>query len=174
MLATVKFNLRGGTGILEKRGPKTATKGIYQVFTDWFVFTLDEKKKSGILTQKAFAEKYGISEQTLSLWANSRKFKADADIAHINKLNEEGADAWEGVMKRIKKYGFGYEMELYLAYVKGWDRKKVIEFANELRLSDGDLRLLVENLPDARKQFFYDTLTDLIAEATEADELTRD
>lgn len=167
MITARKLNNRGGTDNLEKRGPYK--QDIYQRFVSFSVLIPKEKKQQyGVATQKEFAEKYGISPVTLSEWKSTKVFKDNRREAKLEILDEQDPEVWASFMKRLKKYGFAYEMEVYLAYVEGWDRKQVIEFANELQLNKGDIRALVDKLPVDKRNKFYDTLVDLIDEAKRA------
>lgn len=166
MIIARKSDKRGGSSMLEQKGPYK--KDIYQRFVAWYVLTDKQKKDVGLRFQKDFAKQYGISEDTLSLWVNTRVFKDNTNEEQMRVLDARSPNAWASFMERLEKYGYAYEMELYLAYVKGWDRKQVIEFANELQLSKGDIRALVERLPKDKQNKFYDTLVDLIDEAKRA------
>ena len=166
MITARKIHNRGGTDILEKRG--SYKKDIYQRFVAWYVLEDKTKKEIGIKTQKDFAKKYGITEHTLSQWVNTKVFKDNANEEQLRVLDARSPNVWGAFLRRLEKYGFAYEMEVYLAYVKGWDRKQVIEFANELQLTKGDIRALVDKLPKEKRDKFYDTLVDLIDEAKRA------
>ena len=61
-----------------------------------------------------------------------------------------------------------YDVELFLLYVEKWDRKHILEILSEVKLSDNDIRTLVDLLPKDKQKLFYDTLTNLIAEAESA------
>lgn len=166
MIIARKLYNKGGTDLLQNKG--TYKKDIYQRFVAWYVLDDKQKKDMGLLFQKDFAEKYGLNVNTLSSWVDSKVFKDNANEEQMRLLDAQGPNAWAAFMSRLKKYGFAYEMEIYLAYVKGWDRKQVIEFANELQLTKGDIRALVDKLPVEKQNLFYDTIVDLIDEAKRA------
>lgn len=166
MIIARKLYNRGGTDILKTRG--SYKKDVYQRFVEWYVLEDKQKKEMDLLTQKDFAEKYGINVNTLSLWKATKVFKDNANEEQMNVLDARSPNAWGSFMRRLEKYGYAYEMEVYLAYVKGWDRKQIIEFANELQLTKGDIRALVDKLPTDKQHKFYDTLVDLIDEAQKA------
>ncbi len=166
MITARKHKNKGGTDLLQKKG--TYKKDIYQRFVSWYVLDDKQKKEAGLRFQKDFAKKYGIMECTLSEWVQSQVFKDNTNEEQMRLLDARSPNAWSSFMKRLEKYGFAYEMEIYLAYVKGWDRKQVIEFANELQLTKGDIRALVDKLPKEKQNLFYDTLVDLIDEAKRA------
>ena len=166
MITARKFHYRGGSNKLEEKG--AYKKDVYQRFISWYVLDSDERKKINLINQKQFAEKYGVCEKTLSNWADSSVFKEAKHAEKMRLLEEQSPDMWKAFMTRLKKYGYAYEVELYLAYVEKWDRKQVIEFANEIQLSKGDIRALVDKLPKEKQDLFYDTLVDIFDEAKKA------
>lgn len=72
-------------------------------------------------------------------------------------------DVLEGLYNRCVKYGMATDVELWLAYVEGWNKKQVLEHMAEVKLGKDDIRTLVDLLPEEDQKHFYNTLTDLIA-----------
>ena len=84
------------------------------------------------------------------------------------KLADEVPEVMADMRKRIKKIGKADEVELWLAYSKGWDRKKILEIKPPLEFGEGDIRVLISKLPKDKQKTYYVTLAKLIADAQEA------
>ena len=166
MIRAIKRDNRGGT--------KTPYKAdIHARFIEWQVMTKEEKRTEGLVHGKDFAKKYGIRPTTLSDWKRRQDFAGDKREAFILKFGDNTVDVMNGLMNRCMKYGMAYDVELWLLYVEGWDRKHVIEILKVIKLGEEDIRSLVEYLPDEKKKLFYDTLIDLIGEAERTKAIAR-
>ncbi len=158
----------------KKRGvAKPYKNDIYTRFVQWQALTSKERKAGGIPTAQVFAEHYGIDENTLTRWKKRPDFHALKREAQIFRLSDATADVLEGLKERCTRYGMAYDVELFLLYVEGWDRKHVLEILQEVKLGDNDIRSLVEHLPENKQKHFYDTLTNLIGEAEQARKIAR-
>ena len=161
MIKAIKHKNKGG-----ERKPYKST--IFGRFVNWIALPTKERIEIGIETQKAFAKKYGVQERTLTEWKQRTDFGEQKREAQILRLQNDTADVLEGLKNRCIKYGMAYDVELFLLYVEKWDRKHVLEILSEVKLGDNDIRTLVDLLPKNKQKLFYDTLTNLIAEAESA------
>ncbi len=166
MIKAQKRNNKGGV-------PKPYKKDVYARFIDWQAQTSKEREKVGLPYAKDFAKKYGIREATLSEWKKRPEFHELKREAQILKLSDDTSDVLDGLKRRCIRYGMAYDVELFLLYVERWDRKHVLEILSEVKLGDNDIRTLIDGLPEEKQKRFYDTLTELIADAEQARSVDR-
>ena len=146
-------------------------KSAYADFIHWSILTDDERKANKEpKTQKAFAMKWEIDEDTITNWKKREDYEERRGKEFKSKLALEEPKIMESLVKRIHKYGQAMDVELWYALVKGWDKKKVLEVKNPVMIGEGDIRLLIGRLPKDKQKMFYDTLTTLMAEAQDAEE----
>ena len=139
---------------------------VFDLFCYWSVRTPDERKTEKLPdTQQEFAKKYKISEVSLSNWKKRDDYTGPRNSKMQEKLAGKTPEVLEGLFKRCQRYGKADEVELWLAYVEGWDKKKVLEMTGKIEFGDGDIRALVEHLPKTKQKLFYDTITKLLIEA---------
>jgi len=138
----------------------------HKKFMEWSVMTKEEREQAGLRAdQKAFAQKHKINENTISDWKNRSDYPESRIQAFRDKLSKRTPEVMEALLRRIKKYGMGYEVELYLAFVENWDKKTVLEHRDKLQFGEGDIRELLKHIPSEKRKEFYVTLTKLITEA---------
>lgn len=138
---------------------------VFTAFLEWSVLTTKEKKKLCILTAKDFSIQYKIHESQLSRWKARDDFKQAKIKLQRSKWGDLTPDVVEGLYKRCVRYGTASDVELWLAYVEGWNRKQELKELKEVTLGPNDIRSLTEFLPEEEQKKFYDTLIDLIAKA---------
>ena len=168
-----KSNTRGGgkKKATTKKTTKKDTgkapykKDAYEAFIDWVILTPDEKATHEIKSQKDFAEQYKVDEKTIVNWKKRDDFRSRKADAMRLRLADHTPDVMQALLKRIKKYGMGYEVELWLAYVEGWDKKTILEHKGNVEFGDDDIRALLAYLPKKERKTFYDTLTKLLTKA---------
>lgn len=161
MIKAIKSKRNGGARNLYKGN-------IFERFVEWIALPTADRQRIGIPTQKDFAKKYNVHQTTLTGWKRNDNFGSLKQEAQILRLQNDTADVLEGLKNRCVKYGMAYDVELFLLYVEKWDRKHVLEILGEIKLGDNDIRTLVDLLPEEKQKVFYDTLTNLIAEAESA------
>lgn len=144
-------------------------KEAYEAFLYWSVLTPQIRRSEGLpKSQKAFAEKYHINEDTITDWKKRPEFHGQQMEKLKNTLQQETPGVMFDLRKRIKKYGMGLDIELWLAYVEGWDKKKILEMRETLQFGDNDIRELLAHLPEKKQKEFYDLITKLFTEAEAA------
>lgn len=162
---TQKQNPKKGRG-RNGRQDKIDKIDVFDAFCYWIVRTTEERAEEKLpKTQQEFAKKHKVIEATLSKWKKQSDYEATRMAKMQEKLASKTPDVLQALYTRIKKYGMAYEVELWLAYVEGWDKKKVLEMTNKVEFGDGDIRALVQNLPKKKQKLFYDTITKLLIEA---------
>jgi len=162
---TKKQNTKKGRG-RNGRQDKIDKINVFDAFCYWIVRTSDERVEEKLpKTQQEFAKKHKVIEATLSNWKKQADYEATRHEKMQQKLADKTPEVLDGLFTRCKRYGMAYEVELWLAYVEGWDKKKVLEMTGKIEFGDGDIRALVEHLPKAKKKLFYDTITKLLIEA---------
>lgn len=146
-------------------------KETYVAFIRWTILTAAEKKKEKApRTQGEFAKKHNVSEWTLSEWKDRGDYEKLRAEMFKKKLAAEVPEVMADLRKRIKKYGMGMDVELWLAYSEGWDRRRVLEIKPPLTLGDNDIRTIISKLPADKQKEFYDNITRLLAAARAADD----
>lgn len=153
-------------------GGKKSTKqkpdkvDVFDLFCYWVVRTPDERKEEKLPdAQQDFAKLHNVEQSTLSRWKSREDYEAARMTKMKDKLSGKTPEVIDALFKRITKYGMGYEVELWLAYVEGWDKKKVLELTGKVEFGDGDIRALIQHLPKTKQKIFYDTITKLLIEA---------
>lgn len=146
-------------------------KEAYAAFIDWCVLTDKERKKAGLpKTQGEFAKRWEIHIDTTTDWKKRDDYPKLRWDALQKKMALETPSVIEDLRKRIKKYGMGMDIELWLAISESWDRKHVIEMKQPLQFGLGDIRALIANLPKEKQKQYYQTLGRLIADAKDAED----
>lgn len=146
-------------------------KEAYVAFIRWDIMTLAEKKKAKEpLTQDKFAEKWGIAQRTPTDWKARADFQRLRSEMFRKKLAEDVPEVMADMRKRIKKIGKADEVELWLAYSEGWDKKRVVEITPPVQFGENDIRALVSKLPPEKQVKYYETIAKLLAEAIDADD----
>ncbi|MBS3903827.1 MAG: hypothetical protein KGZ39_00690 [Simkania sp.] len=154
-------------------GREPYKKDLFTEFIGWSVMTNEEKERVGIISAKIFAKKHSIHESQLSRWKQRSDFHALKMQTQRNKLRDLTPDVLAAFHKRCTKYGMASDIELWLALVEEWDKKKVIEQKPALEFGPNDIRALIKNLPLDKQKLYYQTLARLIADATQAEDRSR-
>lgn len=115
-------------------------------------------------SQVAFAKKFGVAEKTLSAWKGHDTFHKSVEQKQRSWGSEKLPNVLAALYRRCIKYGFASDVELYLAYYAGWDRKQLDKYDGR-KYELGDLRSLIAKLPLEKQQQFYGTLADIIRES---------
>lgn len=151
----------------KKKGKTQPDKiNVFDAFCYWIVRTAEERVKEDLpKNQNEFAALHKVNITTLGRWKKQDDYEVTRLEKIREKLKDQTPDVLEALLKRIKKYGMGYEVELWLAYVEGWDKKKVLEMTGKVEFGDGDIRALIQYLPKEKQKIFYDTITKLLIEA---------
>lgn len=146
-------------------------KEAYVAFVRWDILTVKERLEEKLPdTQEQFAKKWDIRPATISAWKDRKDFAKHRSDMFRKKLAAEIPEVMGDLRKRIKKYGVGLDVELWLAYAEGWDRKKVVEIKPTNDFGEGDVRALIAKLPREKQKTYYATIAKLIADATAADD----
>ena len=141
-------------------------KEVHTTFIGWSVMTKAARTEAKLpITQTQFAAEHKIDHATIVDWKKRSDYPELRTQAFRDHLTDSTPEVLEALLKRIKKYGMGYEVEIWMAFVEGWDKKTVIERPEALQFGEGDIRSLLKHLPEDKRKNFYVTLAQLIAEA---------
>lgn len=143
--------------------------GTFMAFAEWMAKPLPERKEEGLESVKAFAKHYKINRSTLYLWKKKPDFWKRVESLRQHKCREHTSTVIHKLYLRILRYGMAQDVELWLAYVEGWDKKQVIEERPQL-FQEGDLRELVKKLPAEKREEFEETITRLLIEVHRVEE----
>jgi hypothetical protein len=151
--------------------PEVYLKEVYAEYIRWTILTKAERKlEDAPATQTAFAKKWNIHIDTTTDWAKRKDFETRRSEAFRKKLAADVPEVMSDLRKRIKKYGQGMDVELYLAYAEGWDRKRVLKIEQPVQFGENDVRALIEKLPPDKQAKYYETIAKLLADARDADD----
>lgn len=115
-------------------------------------------------TQSMFAKKFGVSDDTLSIWKKRENFAKEVDKEQMDWGLDKVGNVLASLYRRCLDYGKAEDVELFLAYYKGWDKKQVVAMQREIFSMD-DLRALIGVLPQEKQEAFYETISNIITEA---------
>ncbi len=166
-----KINSHGG--IYESteetaRGPYR--KEIFCEFVKWSVLTKEEKRGCGIPSAKVFSAKHGVHESQLSRWAKRQEFNPLRFEQMRKQWFEFLPDAFAALRKRIQRFGMSRDVELWLAYTEGWNRKNAAQQIPPATFTQDDIRTLLEYLPKNEQLEFKRTIAKLLLKARGAQE----
>lgn len=123
-----------------------------------------EKKSVGCETQKEFAAKHKVDENTLSGWKRRKDFDPKVFAESQKWARERWANVLGGLYTRALK-GYAFEVELYLMFAFGWTRDQAKEGAVRTPLLEDDVFELARSLSFDKKKELYGRITELIVEA---------
>lgn len=168
-MVTLTKSIKATTKSLQIRADFSRMRKVdkYQEFILWFAMPTVERMKLGIDTQKAFAEYYMVNETTLGRWKDRPDFLPRVDAIQMKWGQEKTSDVIQAVYKSAIK-GNPMSQLLWLQYFKGFSAKKKEEEAQEVKkeFGVGDIRFLIEQLPDDLKQKHYGYLRELLDDAS--------
>lgn len=149
---------------LNRRQPRNLA--VYLEFCEWWAAPIGTRKMEfdGIMTQKEWANKYGVAEQTLVEWKKRPEFYRLANEARFRHMQDRSPEIFEGLIIGAKK-GYAENVELYLNYFEGWSKKQVIEQRQKVDLHMDDIRNIIQVLPQDDQQNFYETIGKLLHKA---------
>lgn len=137
----------------------------YQEFILWFAMPTVERVKLGIDTQRAFAEYYMVNETTLGRWKARPDFEPRVDHVQMQWGKEKTADVIQGIYRSAVK-GNPMSQLLWLQYFKKFTPKTQVETTVKHEIGVGDIRFLIEQLPNELKQKHYGNLRELLDDAS--------
>lgn len=164
-------NVGGEKKVRTSNGPYK--KDVFTAFLEWSVLTTKERRNLDIITAKDFSIKYKVHESQLSRWRKREDFKYAKNELQKSKWEDLTPDVIDGLYRRCTRYGTSSDVEFWLAYIEGWDRKKEVKELDKVTLAPDDIRSLTEYLPEEEKKMFWETLTGLLAKASTAEELEK-
>jgi len=136
----------------------------YREFCEWYAMPYKQKKEYGATSQREFAAKHDISEPTLSRWKDRPEFYSLIEDERKKHAQDRFDEVMEGLIMGAKK-GFAQNVELYLAYFFGWTPKQVHEHREKVDLELGDIRKLIQRLPEGEQEEFYGSIAKLLHKA---------
>ena len=150
-----------------QRGPQRMSEYLH--FCEWYAAPLDIRKEKfdDIKTMGEYAKEHGVHTDTLTKWKKRPEFYNLVSQARQGHADDSWGEVMYGWKKSVLK-GNPYALELWLAYFMGWDKKLVIEEKHKLNLDMGDVRSLIEQLPEGKQADFYETIGRLLHEAQAA------
>lgn len=143
----------------EKRGANRPD--IYREFILWTALPYKEKIALGIETQGQFAEYYKVHINTTTAWKQRPEFEARVDEILKIWSNERTPEVIHAIYRTAVK-GNPMSQLLWLQYFKRFNPKKEEDTGKKGPvLSVGDIRYMIEILPDELKQKHYGYLREL-------------
>lgn len=127
-------------------------------------FNQEKRKYESQPTDLKFAAKHGVHRTTLHLWRKRDDFRKLVENSRSDWGKSLTPNVLAALYKRCVKMGMAYDVELWLAYVEGWDRKQIIKHVREKFDSD-DLRAIIAELPEDQQEEAYATIGHIITQA---------
>lgn len=141
----------------ENKTPNKAT--VYTEFILWSAMPYIEKRNLGIETQLQFADYYNVSKDSLSLWKNRSDFEPRRNAILRIWAMDKTPDVVYGIYKAAIK-GNPLSQQLWLGYFLGYNPRKE-ELQKQVELGAGDIRHLIDQLPEQLKEKHYGYLREL-------------
>lgn len=139
-------------------------KNEYLEFAKWMATPYPAKAKEGLESEAKFSQYYKVNVSTIHRWKQRSDFWEKVEKHRDKWGRSRTATVLEGLYRRAVKYGMAQEVELWLAYFEGWDKKQIVETTE--RFADDDLRNLIGRLPADKQQKYYDLLAQLLTDIT--------
>ena len=151
------------------RGRQLKFKSVFNEFIVWYALPRPEKINLGIETQKDFADYHSISEQTLVAWTDRPEF-----LPAVKRLWKKwGQGRTPNIVQAIynSSVGGGKEapqaQKLWMQVIEDFTEKKDGTEISEKEAGGaniGDLKRLVDILPEELRQKHYGYIRELIGD----------
>lgn len=173
-MATKKTSRKNPKSTPRKTAKKKTDKGKgtstvykqdkYLLFLQWSGMPYPDKVKEGVATQKDFAAKHGINEDTLTNWKKRKDYDPKMFAESQKWARERWANVMGGLYTRALK-GYALEVELYLMFAFGWTRDAAKEQATKPPVSEEDIFEMAQYLEPDKKKELYGKIAEIVAEA---------
>lgn len=141
--------------------PVIRKPNTYLEFILWSAMPDPEKIRMGLEWQKDFAEYYHLEESTLSRWKQRPDFQD-----RVRKIIKMWAfDKTPNVVQSIYRSaikGNSDSQRIWLQYFEGWSEKTQVEHVIKVQMAPGDLRFVIDGMPEEYKQKFYGYIREII------------
>jgi len=147
---------------LQQKARKTtpSKRSLYTEFILWTAMPQKERENLGIEWQQDFAEYYKVDESTLWRWKQRADFEERVD-AILKMWSTDKTPAVVHAIYRSAIKGNPFSQQLWLQYFKKFNPKAIPEENKQKVLSPGDIRYMVEQLPEQLKEKHYGYLREL-------------
>ncbi len=135
-------------------------RSLYTEFILWTAMPSQEKEELGIETQTQFAEYHKVNKDTLSEWKKRPDFEERVD-AILKMWAVDKTPAVVHAIYRSALKGNPYSQTLWLQYFKKFNPKAIPEENKQRVLSPGDIRYMVDLLPEPMRTKHYGYLREL-------------
>lgn len=138
---------------------------VYNEFVLWTAMPYVEKDKLGLETQAQFAEYYKVNAATLTRWKQRPDFEQRVDAILKMWATDKTPDVVHSIYRTAVK-GNPMSQMLWLQYFKGFNPKKNETDENQQRSGGGvgDLKHLVDQLPEQMREKHYGYIRELLAD----------
>lgn len=137
----------------------------YEAFIAWSAMPHGERKAIDLKTQGEFCERYDIHPNTPAQWKALPDFRARVRDLRDKWAFDKTQEVIEG-MRIAAVGGNAMSQLLWLQYFEGFDPKKQAEKTEKVEISVGDIRFLIEALPEPLKSEHYANLRKLLDDST--------
>lgn len=108
-----------------KRGRPKKSRALvkepeYKAFVEWAAKPTPLKAEK---TAKEFAEKWGVTPETLTRWKKKEYFWRDVGEARIAWAKDKTSDVVHGLFKRASTRGEAAEVKLWMQLIEDWAEK---------------------------------------------------
>lgn len=142
----------------ENKAPVKAD--IYREFILWTAMPYAEKEKLGLENQGDFCEYYKIDKNTPTRWKQRPDFEDRVDKILKMWATDKTPDVVHSIYRSAVK-GNPMSQMLWLQYFKKFNPKAPPEEEKKAMLAPGDIRYMIEQLPEPIKTKHYGYLREL-------------
>lgn len=137
---------------------------IYSEFVDWTAFPMAPRNGVLIETQEEFAQVYGVSKDTLSLWKQRADFEEQVNRKLKSWSIGKDMSVYQAIYNSALK-GNAKSQKLWLEYFKGFHLKKIKKEKPVREVTEDDIRNLIQSLPDLLQIKYNTFLEELVRDS---------
>ena len=149
--------------------PEMRAADKYAKFVQWMAAPAEERRDDwGATSQIALSEKLQVRNATLSEWKKRPDFWNEVNrLRGTTYLQPRTSNVLMALYRRCIKLGMAQDVELWLAYVEGWDKKQIVEHQGDA-LDENDIRALIANIPENERNEYYKKLAEIVGRAEQS------
>lgn len=137
----------------------------YDEFILWFALPAHEKIKMGIETHEAFADYHGLNRRTITRWKARSDFYPKLKALRDGWARDRTSDVIAAMYKTAMK-GNPLAQVTWMKVFEGFTEKTETTMTQKVEIGVGDIRFLIEQLPEPLKSKHYANLRELLDDAT--------
>ena len=155
-------------GILSRVEAATSEIEKYTQFIRWSAMTLEERAWYGIEIREQFCKAYQVPNVgMLAIWAQRKDFEPRVKALREEWVFSKTSEILGGVYTAARN-GDHKSQKLWLEHVYHMTEKKEENVPGQVVIAPGDIRFLIESLPEPLKTKHYSRLRELLDDSAAA------